>query len=295
MSTEKLFDGEGITSSERYFYTPSAFARKHLCYVQELGSLKSLKPHASVRENLESFLFFVVRAGSGCVRYEGKEIELKSGDAVLLDCREHYEHESSVNNPWELSWVHFDGARAEAVYGLFKKENGGQPRIVLGRREEAVSRLLAQLMEGKGENSLRAELKADALLAQLLLLVMEMAGERQEETDFDGLREEVNAGLSEADITLEHIHERLTQRYKTDFSKIDDAFRAKYGISIDGYAANRMLNKAKELLRFTIEPIPAVAAASGMSGEEELRRLFQENEQMSPEDYRKKWAQWIKG
>ena len=161
MSTEKLFDGEGITSSERYVYTPSAFARKHLCYVQELGSLKSLKPHASVRENLESFLFFVVRAGSGCVRYEGKEIELKSGDAVLLDCREHYEHESSVNNPWELSWVHFDGARAEAVYGLFKKENGGQPRIVLGRREEAVSRLLEHLMEGKGENSLRAELKAD--------------------------------------------------------------------------------------------------------------------------------------
>ena len=63
---EKLFDAEGRTSAERYFYTPSSFARKHLCYVQEAGCLKSLKPHASIRENVESFLFFYVREGTGC-------------------------------------------------------------------------------------------------------------------------------------------------------------------------------------------------------------------------------------
>ena len=53
---EKLFDAEGITSSERYFYTPSSFARKHLCYVQEAGCLKSLKPHASIRDPSFSFM-----------------------------------------------------------------------------------------------------------------------------------------------------------------------------------------------------------------------------------------------
>ena len=37
-----LFSVEGITDSERILQTPGDFAKKHLLYVQEVGTLKSL-------------------------------------------------------------------------------------------------------------------------------------------------------------------------------------------------------------------------------------------------------------
>lgn len=292
---EKLFDAEGITSSERYFYTPSSFARKHLCYVQEAGCLKSLKPHASIRENVESFLFFYVREGTGCVRYEGKTYELKKGDAVFLDCREHYEHESSVSSPWELAWVHFDGAKAEAVYPLFKKQNAEQPVFMLGRHEEEAAELIGMLLADKGENSIEAELRSDGVVTRLMLLCLQLAGEKKEAVVFDGIREALNEELGKSAPTIDGIKEALVARYGTDIDSLDAFFNARYGISIEGYAANRMLNKAKELLRFTIKPMQEVIAESGIGSEEKLRSLFMDNENMSPEDYRKKWAQWIKG
>ncbi|MBR3524819.1 MAG: helix-turn-helix domain-containing protein [Lachnospiraceae bacterium] len=292
---DKLFDAEGLTSSERYFYTPSAFARKHLCYVQEAGRLKSLKPHTSAREELESFLFLFVESGSGVLRFEGSETELHRGWAALIDCRKHYEHESSATNPWELRWVHFDGARAEALYPLFKEQNGGSPCFALGQQEAEARELCSQILETKGDNSRMTEIRADAALGRILLLCMEQAGVRQEqETDISGMREEINESLA-ADKTPEEISRLLAARYEQPFDVLDEQFRKRYGITATGYIANRMLNKAKELLRFTIKPLSEVILESGIGDEESFRRLFIENENMSPEDYRKRWAQWIKG
>ena len=38
-----------------------------------------------------------------------------------------------------------------------------------------------------------------------------------------------------------------------------------------------------------------VAAEAGFQKETVFRELFQKYEEMSPEEYRRKWAQWIKG
>ena len=58
--TNTLFAVEGITDSKRIIHTPGDFVKKNLLYVQEVGKLKSLKPHKCERENLASYLFFCV-------------------------------------------------------------------------------------------------------------------------------------------------------------------------------------------------------------------------------------------
>ena len=60
------------------------------------------------------------------------------------------------------------------------------------------------------------------------------------------------------------------------------------------YILNRRFNAAKELLRFTIQPMNEVIAESGIGNEDLFYQLFKENERMTPEEYRKNWAQWIK-
>ena len=57
---------------------------------------------------------------------------------------------------------------------------------------------------------------------------------------------------------------------------------------------NRRFNAAKELLRFTIQPMSEVITESGIGNEDLFYQLFRENENMTPEEYRKNWAQWIK-
>ena len=49
-----------IVTSNRILYTPSSFARSSLLTLQEIGTLQALKPHTSSRDNLQSYLFFML-------------------------------------------------------------------------------------------------------------------------------------------------------------------------------------------------------------------------------------------
>ena len=64
-----LFDGE-LVHARRMIYTPSAFAKSNLVHLQEVGQLQARSPHASTRQGLASYLFFVVESGSGTLEYE---------------------------------------------------------------------------------------------------------------------------------------------------------------------------------------------------------------------------------
>ena len=81
-----LFHGNLVTSN-RIIYTPSVFAKTNLIHLQEIGSLKAQKPHVSRRDNLASYLFFMVLSGSGTLEYDGVTYELKGGDCVFIDCK----------------------------------------------------------------------------------------------------------------------------------------------------------------------------------------------------------------
>lgn len=76
-----LFSTKGITDSVRILHTPGEFARKNLLYVQEVGRLKSLQPHKSQRENLNSFLFVGVTSGEGTVFAGGSSYKVGKGTA----------------------------------------------------------------------------------------------------------------------------------------------------------------------------------------------------------------------
>ena len=75
-----LFSTTGITDSDRILHTPGEFARKNLLYVQEVGKLKSLQPHKSQRESLNSFLFLGVINGEGTIFTGEKSYKVKEGD-----------------------------------------------------------------------------------------------------------------------------------------------------------------------------------------------------------------------
>ena len=296
-----LFDAEGITRSERTLHTPSGFAKRHLAYLQELGKLQSLKSHSSIRENLESYLMFFVMNGEGDVVYQNKTYSVKQGDLVFLDCRNHYEHKSSEEHPWELLWVHFNGRLPEACYPMFYEKNGQSPVLCPETGLQPYREIVDRLKERQKNRTILSEMETSHELSMLMLLCMrEVAGDEdaiddEEEgglgrEDYEGVREYINEHFGDAGLKS-----ALAIQYGTEPGKLNEAFEKKYGITIEAYIDNRKFNKAKELLRFTIKPIADVIVESGIGEEDEFRRLFMENEEMTPEEYRRKWAQWIKG
>ena len=123
---QELFNPQSSSvSSSRIIYTPSTFARTSLLHLQEVGSLQAVHPHISQRENLVSFLCFIVLSGEGKLSYEGQTYQLRTGDCVFIDCRKAYSHSTS-DNLWSLQWCHFYAPSLPAVYEKYK-ERGGRP------------------------------------------------------------------------------------------------------------------------------------------------------------------------
>ena len=117
-----LFEGT-LVESERILYTPSTFARTNLIHLQECGRLKALSPHTSHRENLASYLCFIVLEGSGTLEYDQKHYTLSAGDCVFLDCKKSYLHRCS-NQLWTLEWSHFYGPNMPGIYEKYTERGG---------------------------------------------------------------------------------------------------------------------------------------------------------------------------
>jgi len=289
-----LFATEGMTSSNRSLHTPGDFARQNLLYVQEVGRLKSLKPHRCVREKLESYLFMVVLNGRGTLVVNGRQYELRAGDCALVDCREHYEHISDEKDGWELAWVHYYGSTARNFYELFQKGNGGNS-VFRSEDRAQWNRLIDQLLELQRDRSILAELQCGELLLQLQYRILRnlsdcgALGDEQERQLVSSVREWLNEHYAGSDVL-----EALEQVYSQSMDEMDRSFAQYYGIHIGEYVDNRRLNAAKELLRFSIKPVAEVADESGIGDVAAMQRIFREKEGMSAEEYRQKWAQWIR-
>ncbi len=291
---EELFATDTVTKSDRCIHTPGSFARQNLLYVQEVGFLQSLQPHRCVRENLASFLFLAVLEGKGTLSIKGVDYVLEKGSCAFIDCMEHYEHISDEKDAWKLGWVHLNGHGARGYYELFQKYNQGSQ---LFKAEDIADweALVEEILTCQKARNFQAELKCGELLTGLLnkilgnVIASVNVAHEQKKMQVNELRELLNEQYAATDVLSQ-----IEQHFKDAWKELRVDFAQQYGISIEEYIANRRYNAAKELLRFSIKPIEEVAKESGIMDLVAMQRMFRDNEGMSAEEYRMKWAQWIR-
>lgn len=291
MESKQFFSQEGITTSNRVLHTPSSFAKKNLTYVQEAGALKSLKPHWCERENVESYLFMYVKSGDGILRAdEGKEYKIEQGDCVWVDCRKSYGHCSSEQNPWELIWVHFNGSEVKAYYDFFRQIS--ETPVFRALKAGAYVAILETIIGLQSRKDVYGEFESAQALKQLITLIMlEMKTKEQKVSQelFEAVR-----GYIADNYTNDNLIKEIKEQFETGDMDIQDEFKKRYGIELWDYILNRKFTVAKEMLRFSIKPVEEVVVESGIRNTDLFYQLFKENEGMTPEEYRRKWAQWIK-
>jgi len=282
-----LFHGN-IVDSNRILYTPSVFAKTNLIHLQEIGTLTAQKPHTSRRENLASYLFFIVSKGEGSLEYNGTSCRLLAGDCVFLDCRKAYAHRTS-EKLWTLDWAHFYGPNMNGIYEKYM-ERGGQP-VFRPDDPDKYLKLLKQLHETAAGNAYVRDMKIYEKLTSLLALLMEESWNPQKSSQ-NGARRQ----------NLQNIKEYLDQNYQKKISLDELAerfyinkfyltrvFREQFGLSVSHYLTQVRITHAKQLLRFTDLPIEKIGMECGMRDANYFSRAFKKVEGIPPGEYRRMW------
>lgn len=282
-----MFHGTLVTSN-RIIYTPSAFAKTNLLYLQETGELQAQKPHTSKRENLTSYLFFIVLSGSGTLLYDNCSYSLQQGDCIFLDCRKPYSHCTS-NELWTLKWVHFYGPNMSGIYKKYQ-ERGGLPCFHT-HRPELYDQLLGELFQIASSANYIKDMKIYEKLTSLLALLMEESwNPAQSQINSTGKRD-----LQEVkDYLDQHYFEKITLDILSDMFYINKfyltrLFKEQFGYSVTSYLLQVRITQAKLLLRFSALPIETVGLKCGMSDANYFSRMFKKIEGMTPGEYRRSW------
>lgn len=283
------FSTQGICESRRQLHTPSSFARSSLLYVQEVGTLRSIRSHLSKRSHLDSFLFILVLSGSGKVSFGGTTYDLSGGDCALIDCRSPYSHQSSEQEPWELMWVHFNGCTAPDYYSYFTK-NVSSP-VFHADDVTAFSGPILQLLEAAARKDKTAELQCSKLITDILTLCFtvplkqELASQTGAVGKLQSVKEYIDVHFAEK-LSLDEISEQF---FLSKFH-LSREFKRIYGTTVGNYILGQRITYAKELLRFSDKSVEAIATACGVMDTSYFNKVFKKSEGISPSQYRRRWA-----
>lgn len=275
------------SSSNRILQTPSVYAREHYLYVQEIGTLQSLEPHVSKRQNLNSFLFLVVLDGEGTLNYDGTRHRISAGDCAWINCARPYSHESSATHPWSLKWVHFNGLEAAFYYDYFvSRENSYlfHPRSILPFTD-----VLDQLYLCQQTKNPLMELTSNKHLTDIITLCF---------TE----NEHLKMGEYTIPDKLKQVHEYISENYYRKLSLEDLAeqffiskyhlsreYKKVYGTTLGNSITSLRLSHAKSMLRFSDDSIDVIALNCGFQDSGYFIKVFKKAENMTPLQYRKKW------
>ena len=218
--------------------------------------------------------------------YAGKNYPLKKGSCFFIDCMNPYYHQSNSNDPWELSWVHFQGATTPEYYHFF---SGFSAPAFLPASFGELQDKFSSLLDVNKESNLSAEIASSRLIMDILSIILQEITKPKE-------------SASPTQMNLEKVRSYLDEHYTEKFSLDDLAeeffiskfhlsreFKTMYGITLNHYVIAKRITLAKRLLRFSPYTLEEIAQECGFYDASYFNKQFKKSEGISAADFRKKW------
>ena len=270
--------------NKRIIYTPSIFAKNNLLYLQETGISSTINTHEKGRDNLNSFLFFIVLDGKGSLAQNNKEYHLNKDDIVFIDCNTKYTQKS---NKWTIQWIHFNGPTMNNIYEKYI-ERGGKPVFNTKQKKKYLT-VLSNINNILYSDDHVKDMHLAEQLTVLLSLLMQDAwdnkkADKKETTTLNRIKDYINENYKQ-ELNLQTIADTF---YLNKFY-LSREFKKQYDTTINNYIAQIRITKAKKLLRFSDKSITEIALEVGIQDPNYFARQFKKIEGMSPSEYKSKW------
>lgn len=275
--------------SKRIISTPSPAARNAFFYIQEAGIIKTGDAESmGHRDNADSFLFAAVTKGRGEAAIAGERYSLNNGDCLFIDCRNPYELRSSDNDPWEIMWLHFNGATSAKYYEFFLSQ---MRNVFRTAHAEEIESVISEIISVNEKNEPEAEIITSSLIVKLLTLAL--TSNRSEDQTGSALRQKLSAvnRYIEEHFTEEITLEMLSSLFYISKYYLTREYKKIYGKTIFQHIITCRINCGKKLLRFSDHSVEEIAHLCGFNDQSYFARQFKKSENVTCFAYRKMWRE----
>lgn len=282
-----VFTEAGILSrSVRYLLTPSSLAERLLFYPTRIGHYFCQQTYhfrcdceiAMQPDHHLHYMVFQIKEGALVLELEGRRYTAKPGDFVLFDCKQPHEYHAQ-NDFLEFYWMVFDGPMLDLFYRQILSMREGAhvfPSPDVGQFQLIFDRLLAQ--------AALSSRRPEHIMAKLIytMLCLLLAGTPENNTIIDQALAFMDQHFTEP----LHVNEMAAQ-VGLSGSHFTKFFRQQTGYSPHEYIVLRRIDRAKELLLSTDQPVGQIAYEAGYHSEENFIRSFKKKVGVSPMAFRK--------
>ncbi|MBQ9808611.1 MAG: AraC family transcriptional regulator [Ruminococcus sp.] len=272
--------------SKRIISTPGPAAKNTFFYIQETGCMKTDEAATTQRQNLDSFLIVAVVSGKGELTIGNDTFPLSKGECFFIDCRESHFYKSSSKDPWELLWVHFNGATSKQYYDYFLSQSKNVFRPPSFDRVVSAITEIINVNEFKNPN---AEILTSKLIVDLLTLALTVNTADQQydsalKQKLAAVHNYIDDHFSE-DLSLE----KLSSEFYISKFYLTREYKKIYGMTIFQHIITSRINYGKKLLRFSDKSVEEIAHLCGFNDQSYFARQFKKAENLTCFSYRKMW------
>ncbi len=272
--------------SKRIISTPGPAAKNTFFYVQETGCLKSDEPAMTHRQDLDSYLIIAVISGKGELTIGGETFSLSKGECFFIDCKQSHFYKGDPDDPWEVMWVHFNGATSRQYYEYFLSQSKNTFRPPSFDRVVSAITEIIRINETKNQSS---EILSSKLIVDLLTIALTVSSGEQQ---FDSALKQKLAGVHSfiddhfsEDLSLE----KLSSQFYISKFYLTREYKKIYGMTIFQHIITSRINYGKKLLRFSDKSIEEIAHLCGFNDQSYFARQFKKAENLTCFSYRKMW------
>jgi len=274
--------------SLRYINTSTQKTQDLFYYIQEIGYFKASKPYFTERANLPSFLIKYTLSGTGQLNYHEKNYQLKAGDLFFIDCRDYQYYKTISEDPWEMDWIHINGANSQAFYQEFTKN--GSPIFTTAQKtvhQNPIHLLMQDLLHLQKEPNSKTPFQASIVIHELLNEII------LQKYQLDFSDEDIPAYILEVKNFLdEHFRRPLTldelaKNFHINKFQITKDYSKYMGSPPIDYLLSKKVSYAKDLLRYTKLSVKQISLEIGIENTAYFSRLFKNKTGLSPSQYRR--------
>ena len=224
----------------------------------------------------------VILDGTMVYETEGRTIEAKQDDVVLLDC--YKPHRYYTNTGCRVLWIHFDGAPARTYYNWISKANGS---VFATRNVRKVSRCIEEIYNMMDRQQMPSEPEIAMALTSALTALLENESYpkpiRNHATAIDEVVYYINAHLDE-ELSVNKLA-RMASLSEYHFIRV---FNDIIGMTPRKYIIRVRLDYAKYLLKTTALSVSEIGMMIGYASESMFCASFKKHVGVTPSEYRSK-------